>query len=229
MQIQTTDVFARDHGIKCLVYGRAGVGKTFLCGTAPRPLIISAESGLLSLAGKRIPFINVKSMEDVHNAFTICLQNTQHFDTICLDSLSEIAEVVLADAKSKTKDGRKAYGDLADEMNKLVRRFRDISGKHVVLTAKQGYMKDEFTGGIFTVPEFPGSMLTKNVPYLVDEVFHLNIGTNEEGKDFRYLLTSPTQMVDAKDRSGKLDTFEYPDLAHIFNKINGGPNGSIQL
>ena len=39
-------------GVKVLVYGQAGSGKTTLIRTAPAPLILSAEAGLLSLAGR---------------------------------------------------------------------------------------------------------------------------------------------------------------------------------
>ena len=40
---------AVDAGVKILCYGEAGVGKTVLLATLPRPVLISAESGTLSL------------------------------------------------------------------------------------------------------------------------------------------------------------------------------------
>ena len=46
--------------INCLVYGEAGIGKTTLCATAPSPLIISAEAGLLSLKKHDIPVYEIK-------------------------------------------------------------------------------------------------------------------------------------------------------------------------
>jgi ABC-type transporter Mla maintaining outer membrane lipid asymmetry ATPase subunit MlaF len=36
-------------GVKNLIYGGAGAGKTVLMATAPMPVLISAESGALSL------------------------------------------------------------------------------------------------------------------------------------------------------------------------------------
>ena len=38
------------NGVKMMVYGASGVGKTRLTTTCPNPIIISAEKGLLSLA-----------------------------------------------------------------------------------------------------------------------------------------------------------------------------------
>lgn len=39
------------NGVKVLVYGQAGAGKTHLIRTLPHPVILSAEGGLLSLHG----------------------------------------------------------------------------------------------------------------------------------------------------------------------------------
>ena len=48
MQFTTTAQAVLDTGVKMLVYGESGMGKTMLTATLPRPLLISAESGLLS-------------------------------------------------------------------------------------------------------------------------------------------------------------------------------------
>ena len=57
VNIKSTKDIALDHGIKCVVYGFSGVGKTVLCSTAPKPIVLSAESGLLSLSKVDIPYI----------------------------------------------------------------------------------------------------------------------------------------------------------------------------
>ena len=67
----TKDFYLR--GIKCLVYGESGVGKTVLCSTAPDPIIISAESGLLSLRKKDIPVIEINSLKTLRTR-TTCLK-----------------------------------------------------------------------------------------------------------------------------------------------------------
>lgn len=223
MQITTTDKAVQSTGIKVLVYGRAGMGKTTLCGTAPRPLIISAESGLLPLRHKKLPVIEVKNIQDVWDAYNWCRTNPHaaHIDTICLDSLSEIAEVVLAAEKKKSKDPRQAYGGLIDEMIGLVKAFRDLPHKNVVVTAKESTETNAVTGVVRSSPSAPGKTVGPELPYLFDEVFYAATGKDNTGKTYHYLRTRPDAMVDAKDRSGVLDEIEYPDLTHIFNKIKG--------
>lgn len=220
MRIETTDTVAHSHGIKVLVYGRAGMGKTTLCGTAPRPLIVSAESGLLVLRHKKLPVIQIQTLKDVEEAYTWITTHpdAKYIDTICIDSLSEIAEVCLLNAKKATKDGRKAYGDYIDNMIPFIKGFRDLPGKHLVVTCKQGSLTDEFTGMTYFGPDAPGKQLPKELPYLFDEVFNANIGVDAEGKKFHYLRCQPDLQYEAKDRSGMLEEIEYPDLTAIFNK-----------
>ena len=54
IQWTTTGQAGQAHGVKMLVYAGAGAGKTALCATAPRPVVISAEAGLLSLQKKNV-------------------------------------------------------------------------------------------------------------------------------------------------------------------------------
>ena len=51
--------------VKALVYGLSGAGKTTLLPSLPNPVVLSAEAGLLSIRGSDIPFIEIKSMEDL--------------------------------------------------------------------------------------------------------------------------------------------------------------------
>lgn len=207
------------HGIKMVVYGAAGVGKTVLCSTAPNPIIISAEQGLLSLADKEIPFIEVESVQDVGEAFKL-LKDNNDFDTICLDSLSEIAEVVLDEFKKDVNDPRQAYMKLATTFNNMIRNFRDIKDKNIIFTAKQRRIEDEYTGKITLEPFLPGQVLPINLPYLVDEVLYMDIGKSKEG-EYRFLQCKPKIGLPVKDRSGKLNEKEPPDLTKMFNKIKG--------
>lgn len=223
LQFTTTDKAVESSGIKVLVYGRAGMGKTTLCATAPAPLIISAESGLLSLRHVKVPVAKVYSYADVKEVFDWVRANAhkQGLRTICLDSLTEIAEQVLTAAKAKTKDPRQAYGDLIQDMIVLVKDFRDLPQLNVVVTAKEDAVTNSVTGVTQYGPKAPGKTVGPELPYLFDEVFHASVGKDNTGKTFHYLRTRPDAMVDAKDRSGVLDEIEYPDLNAIFSKIRG--------
>jgi hypothetical protein len=214
------------NGVKCCVYGPSGVGKTRLCASAPKPIIISAEKGLLSLRkDNNWRGIEIRNVDDLGEAYQWCVSSkeAQDFWTVCLDSISEIAEVVLANLIKTVgaKDPRKAYGELVPQVSTVIRMFRDLPNKHVCITAKQEPIKDELTGVIMYGPSFPGQKLGPQLPYFFDEVFALRIGRSPEGQTYRYLQTQPDLQFGAKDRSGELQTMEAPDLTAIFAKILG--------
>uniref|UniRef100_A0AAU8EEZ1 Sak4-like ssDNA annealing protein n=1 Tax=Klebsiella phage vB_Kpn2-P2 TaxID=3230849 RepID=A0AAU8EEZ1_9VIRU len=240
MEFTTTSQAVLDTGVKLLVYSEAGYGKTMLTATLPRPLLLSAESGLLSLTRSNIervfgadrpdicydiPTIKINSFEDIQQAFMFITNPANNckdqFDSISLDSLTEIAEQCLNNAKRSVKDPRQAYGELIEKMQTLIRSFRDIPGFNVYMSAKMSRNKDEVTGITAYGPSMPGAKLGPELPYFFDEVFKLAIGKDQQQQDFRYLLTQPDMQNTAKDRSGMLQQMEYPHLGMVINKIKG--------
>lgn len=238
LEFTTTNAASVSNGVKVLIYAPAGLGKTVLCATAPAPLLLSAESGLLSLKKKNIerlygpnqpgicydiPVIQIRTVDDLTTAYNwlVTSPDAQHFQTVCIDSLSEIGEVVLSNAKRQVKDPRQAYGELIEKMETTIRLFRDLPGKHVYMSAKMEPSKDEMTGVIKYGPSMPGSKLAVKLPYFFDEVFRLGINKDQQGVDFRFLQTQPDLQFEAKDRSGSLATMENPNLTYLFNKILG--------
>lgn len=231
IQFTTTTKSAVMNGVKMLVYGRAGMGKTSLCATAPAPIILSAEAGLLSLSPQNIqrmfgytldiPVIQIKTVTDLENAYMWLLSdpNAVQFQTVCIDSITEIGEQVLAHAKTQVKDPRQAYGELIEKMNMLIKLFRDLPGKHVYVSAKEEKNLDSATGAHLFGPSIPGSKMAQQLPYLFDEVFNIGMSKVEDGKSYRYLRTAPDLQYDAKDRSGALDVIEQPNLTNIITKI----------
>lgn len=224
LRFTTTAVASQNHGVKVLVYGDAGVGKTVLCSTAPSPVILSAEAGLLSLRKFNIPVIEIRTVADLNEAHQWCMlsREAQQFQTVCLDSVSEIGETVLADAKSRVRDPRQAYGELISSMETVIKLYRDLPGKHVYFSAKMEPQKDELTGVVKYMPSMPGSKLGPKLPFLFDEVFRIGINKAQSGELYRFLQTQPDMQYSAKDRSGALAFMEPPDLTSVFTKIFKG-------
>ena len=220
--LTTTKQAAALNGLKVMVYAGSGAGKTRLCATTGgNPIIVSAEAGLLSLRDHEIPVIEVSSIGDVHEAYEYLANDPegQKFDWVCIDSVSEIAEVVLSTEKAQTKDPRKAYGELADQMAQLMRAFRDLPGRNVYMSAKMSRIKDDLSGAVLCGPSAPGQQLANAMPFWFDEVFCLRVESDENGNPTRWLQTGSDAKYTAKDRSGVLEMFEPADLSHIVQKI----------
>jgi phage nucleotide-binding protein len=210
------------NGVKLLVYGNAGSGKTSLIPTLPTPVVFSAEGGLLSIADADVSFVEVSSYDTLMEAYRWVTEadEAKHFESIALDSISEIAEVVLNHEKKIAKDPRQAYGSMQEQMSDIIRAFRDIPNKHVYFTAKCEKATDE-TGRILYAPSMPGNKTGQQLPYFFDEVLALRVEKDAEGVAQRALMCDSDGIWQAKDRSGKLGAWEAPDLGAIIAKIGG--------
>ena len=204
--------------VKCVVYGGAGVGKTRLCATAPNPIIISAESGLLSLADVECDYIEVKTQKDFDDTFRWAKSSAEaaNYDTICLDSLSEICETLLERIVGDYKDVRQAYQALAMSMVPVLRKYRDLPKKHTLFTSKLIIVEDEDSGKVTEELMLPGRVLPNQVPYMVDELFKLKINRKNE----TVMQTKPDRTSFCKDRSGALaNDILKPNMTEIIETI----------
>lgn len=210
------------NGVKLIVYGQAGAGKTSLIKTLPNPIVLSAEGGLLSIQDADLPFIEINDMNTLREAYDWLSKSEEakDYQSVALDSISEIAEVVLNAEKKIAKDPRQAYGAMQEQMADIIRAFRDLPNKHVYMSAKLEKTQDEM-GRVLYAPSMPGNKTGQSLPYFVDEVLALRVEKDSEGVTQRALMCDSDGLWLAKDRSGKLDAWEAPDLGEIIRKIGG--------
>lgn len=237
-RIQTPDGKPFD-GAKILVYGAAGLGKTMLVATLPSPLLISAEGGDMSLRTRNletvfgygradityhIPMIeirNVNDLMDVYRWLTSSPESNQ-FASIAIDSLTEVAEIVLKNAKAQVKDPRQAYNEVLEKTMETVRKFRDLS-RHVLVTTHAAQIKDELTGIVKQGPSFPGQQLGPKLPHHFDFVCRIGVQKIESGPNagqyMRFLQTQPDLQNIGKSRCAALNTYEEAHLGKMIHTI----------
>jgi hypothetical protein len=208
------------NGVKLLVYGQAGAGKTTLAPTLPNPIVLSAEGGLLSIQDAELPYIEITTMAELQEAYKWLAESAEaaQFESVAIDSISEVAEVCLNYEKKINKDPRAAYGAMQEQMADIIRAFRDLPAKHVLMTAKLEKTQDEM-GRILYAPSMPGNKTGQSLPYFFDEVLALRVEKDADGFAQRALMCDSDGLWLAKDRSGKLEAWEAPDLTVIINKI----------
>lgn len=225
------------NGVKMLIYGGAGTGKTRSVITAPRPILLAVEQGLLSLQNENVPVFDVhynitpqmkieerlnKKLVNIVEFFDWLERSNEakQFDTVYIDSLSEISTLILESEMSKVKDPRQAYGAMADKVLKWVRQLHIMPNKHIALICKQEMV---YSNNInYYQPSFEGQKLYKEVTHLFDEIFRFQpkrFKMQQGFQEFNVCSTKNMQDYLARDKSGKLAEDEPQDIGAIISKI----------
>lgn len=226
-QFAPANAFAQQFGVKTVCFGPPGSGKTPLLNTAPRPVLLATEPGLLSMRGSNIPTCMATTVPQIEDFFNwlISSPEAKQYDTVGIDSASQLAEIYLAQelgkkSKSGNKvDGKAAYGEMASKTLAHLNTLYYLREKHVYLIAKQTPPGDDYPQ---KMPWFPGKDLNVKVPHLFDEILHLGLAAVPSVGEVQALRTKASYDVFARDRSGRLAEFEQPNLSVVFNKITQG-------
>jgi hypothetical protein len=219
-QLKPLSQLSQRYGVKLIMYGGPGTGKTPLMATAPRPVMCITEPGLLSVRHvTTVPGWEAYTPDRIDEFFTWLTQSSEAkaFDTVGIDSISQMAELFLTQELGRNKDGRKAYGEMHRRTMKLLNDLYYMPNKHTYLIAKQGVFEEE--GSNVRKPYFPGKELNVQVPHMYDEVWHLGM-TNvpSQPQPVIAVRTRSTFGTFARDRSGQMAEIEYPELSSLFKK-----------
>lgn len=212
---------AQNFGVKSVVFGKPGTGKTPLLLTAPNCGAMCVEPGLLSVRGQNYPMAIARytraEIEDFFAWLFGSAEPKQKFQTIAIDSVSQWAEIELAFQKGKNRDGRAAYGEMANNVIQKLEKLYFMPNMNIVLLCKLE-VTDGGENGMVQRPYFPGKELHVRVPHMFDEIFWLDYFDIPGYGRQRALRTWPTFNAVCRDRSGRLAEYEPPNLADVFAK-----------
>ena len=197
MQIKTYSPL--DTKVKALIYWASWTGKTSFWGTAHKVLFASAEAGMLSIADKQVSFVEVKSLSDLKSLLAYLMSNDHGFETVVIDSISEINEIIKTDIEKRTGKNMQLQDrwTLAKEIKSILRWFRDLP-MHVLFIAQESNEKDEDRIEKI-VPSLNGKAATE-IAYFMDIVWYIYIDKAWERK----IITGANSKLLTKDRSNKI-------------------------
>lgn len=246
--LQITPVQERSQFLNILVYGDSGTGKTTLAGSADevpemRPcLVVDVEGGTESLRHSYpgVETVRVKSWKDVQNVYNVLHEGQHDYQTIILDSLTEIQKFnmyqIMTDLGQLRPDldpdvpGMREWGKNLEQIRKFVRGFRDLE-MHTIFTALSKSDKNARTGLETTKPSLSGKMADEVAAFLdvVAYYYVKQVGDGESAEYKRILLTQKTDQYVAKDRSGRLPMIiESPTMSRLYELMNKGNKANAE-
>lgn len=162
---------------------------------------------------------------------------------IFVDSITDLTRQAMAWAKTRPEafsdktgkpDTRGAYGLLAREVIGLLKHLQHAPGKTVIFVGILERVTDEFNRTTWQ-PQMEGGKAGRELPGIVDQVITMSLFARdgdgwrhepERGEDRRLVCRAGNPFgLPAKDRSGRLDVTEPPDLGALLSKINATRKG----
>ncbi|CAM5772417.1 ATP-binding protein [Bosea minatitlanensis] len=162
---------------------------------------------------------------------------------IFVDSITDLTRQAMAWAKTRPEafsdktgkpDTRGAYGLLAREVIGLLKHLQHAAGKTVIFVGILERVTDEFNRSTWQ-PQMEGGKAGRELPGIVDQVITMSLFARdgdgwrhkpERGEERRLVCRAGNPFgLPAKDRSGRLDVTEPPDLGALLSKINATRKG----
>ena len=157
---------------------------------------------------------------------------------IFVDSITDLTRQAMAWARTRPEafsekngkpDPRGAYGLLAREVIGLMKHLQHAPGTTVIFVGILEKITDEFNRTTWQ-PQMEGGKAARELPGIVDQVISMSLFAADEDNwrhdperaDIRRLVCRAGNPfgLPAKDRSGRLDITEAPDLGALLAKIN---------
>ena len=162
---------------------------------------------------------------------------------IFVDSITDLTRQAMAWAKTRPEafsdktgkpDTRGAYGLLAREVIGLLKHLQHAPARTVIFVGILERVTDEFNR-VTWQPQMEGGKAARELPGIVDQVISMSFFAADgdgwrhepERGDARRLVCRAGNPfgLPAKDRSGRLDITEPPDLGALLAKINATTKG----
>jgi hypothetical protein len=176
---------------------------------------LSAEGGLLVLKDKKIDVIDILDIATLGKVYVALRDGKLEYDNVCIDSLTEIGEMVVAELEEDEYFGNPTntfpkWQEYSKKIIKMVKMFRDLKGVNIIFSALRESV--EANGSVIYMPQIPAKKAQSKLASTMDEVYYININSDGE----RVLHTNSTSTYIAKTRAG------VPTSQVISNTVNIG-------
>lgn len=193
--------------LKMMIYGQAGMGKSTLALSAPKPVMFDFDHGINRLNlhhTAEVGIVQFKSWQEVHALLTTEAAELAPYETIVVDTIGKMMDAIISQCCNGGQPRLKDWGYINSEFKWFTGAVTSL-GKHVVFVAH----RDSRSENDATV--FIPALREKSYNSIVTDLDLLGYVEmrNENGRQVRSITFDPTSRNDGKN------TCQMPGMMYI--------------
>lgn len=201
--------------VKMMIYGQAGMGKTTLALSAPRPLLLDFDNGVKRVNNAQLADVGIVPIHNWQEVLQVLGENLDDYDTIVVDTIGKMMDFIIAHRCGNGTPRIQDWSSINNIFQQFVKTLNDLN-KNVIFVAHRDVQSD----GDNRV--FVPALRPKNYNSIVTELDLLGYVQmrNENGYQKRTITFDPTDVSDGKN------TCNMPGIMNI-PVINDGNGNAI--
>lgn len=200
--------------VKMMIYGQAGMGKTTVALSAPKPLLLDFDNGVKRVNMAHLDGIDIVQVSSWQDVQQVLQEDLSAYQTIVVDTIGKMMDFIISYKCGTRQPQIKDWGGINAEFSWMTRTLSSLN-KNVVFVAHRDTRKE----GDDTV--FIPALREKSYNSIVTELDLLGYleMRNESGVQKRTITFDPTSRNDGKN------TCNLPGIMFVPNILdkNGNP------
>lgn len=193
--------------VKMMIYGQAGMGKSTLALSAPKPLLLDFDNGVKRINLAHLDGIDTVQVSRWQDVQEVMQENLNAYQTIVVDTIGKMMDYIITYVCGTRQPQRNDWSGINAQFTWLTRTLSNLN-KHVVFVAHRDTRKE----GDDTV--FIPSLREKNYNSIVTELDLLGYleMKSDRGVQRRTVTFDPTNRNDGKNTCNLPSVMEVPTI-----------------
>lgn len=180
--------------VKMMIYGQAGMGKTTVALSAPKPLLLDFDNGVKRVNMSHLENVDIVQISQWEEVQQVLMENLSAYQTIVVDTIGKMMDFIITYKCGTRQPSIRDWGGINAEFSWLTRSLSSLN-KNIIFVAHRDTRKE----GEDTV--FIPALREKSYNQIVTELDLLGYleMKNERGVQRRTITFDPTSRNDGKN------------------------------
>lgn len=196
--------------VKMMIYGQAGMGKTTLALSAPKPLLLDFDNGVKRVNNAQLADVGIVPIKNWQEVQQVLRENLSDYDTIVVDTIGKMMDFIIAYRCGFGTPRIQDWSAINNDFQQFVHTLNDLN-KNIIFVAH----RDVQTDGNSRV--FVPALRPKNYNSIVTELDLLGYVQmrNENGYQKRTITFDPTDVSDGKNTCNMPSVMNIPAINDV--------------